>query len=107
MKLSGNYSGNDNKVNHALELMLNSSKFVEAEDIDMDYITENINKFIYKADDCNIKDITLASIDNIDCTVQINYKYLKKINEDRADIGYNDSCVNISFICYPEMLKKS
>ena len=107
MNLVKDYRYNDDKVNRVLELMLDNSKFVKAEHIDMVYITKNIDKFAYYADKYYIKDVTLGSIDNINSIIQINYKYLEKINENRADVDYNDNCVNISFIDYPEVLKKS
>lgn len=107
MKLSNGYSYNDDKVNHCLELMLDNSKLVEIEHIDMKFITENIAKFVYNGDKYIFKDITIKYIDNIDCVICVGYKYIEKINEDRGDVSYMDTYVNISFIDNPKVLKKS
>ena len=107
MNLSEGYSYNDYKINHALEIMLNSDNIVKLEDIDMDYIVEHVSDFIYKAEEYNIKDITINSINNINGTIEIRYKYLAKMNEDRGDMDYSETYVNISFIDNPKMLKKS
>lgn len=106
-KLGGDYSYNDDKVNHCLELLLGASQLVNPGDVDMDYIKKNINKYIYKPENYIIKDIELKSIDNIEGIVYVNYTFKEKINEYRDDIDFNYNTINISFIDYPEVLKKS
>jgi len=99
------YDG-DKKIQHILDLMLDSTQFIEAEHINMDYIKNNLNLLMWKADEYNIKDIELVGVDNVDCVVIVAYKYIENINQDRGDISYTDSKANISFIDYPDILKK-
>ena len=106
-KLNGEYSYNDDKVSRCLEILLGASQLVNPYDVDMDYIKKNINKYIYKPENYIIKDIELESIYNIDGVVCIGYKSKEKINEDRNDIEFEHRIVNISFIDYPQVLKKS
>ena len=59
----------------------------------------------YKHEEYNISDIKIADVDNIDCNVKISFKYLKKINEDRDDVTYTDTAVNINYLDNPNILK--
>lgn len=106
-KLSDNYSYNDSKVNHVLELLINPKVMIEKEHINMDYINKNFTKWLYRPDDIIIKDIAFKSIDNIEGLVYISYSYKAKLNEYRDDIDFNNNTISISFIDYPEVLKKS
>lgn len=101
--LANQYDG-DKKIQHILDLMLDSEQFIEAEHINIDYIKNNLNLLMWKADEYNIKDIELVGVDNVDCVVIIAYKYLEKINEDRDDVSYTNSKANISFIDYPDII---
>ena len=108
IKMLLNYIGNqydgDKKIQHILDLMLDSEQFIEAEHINIDYIKNNLNLLMWKADEYNIKDIELVGVDNVDCVVIVAYKYLEKINEDRDDVTYTDSKANISFVDYPDII---
>lgn len=106
-ELGGNYSYNDDKVNHCLELLLDETKYISPDDVNIDYIKENFNKYLYKAEEYIIKDIELKSIDNIEGIIYINYNTKEKINEDRDDIDFNQYNLGISFIDNPQVLKKS
>ena len=101
--IANQYDG-DKKIQHILDLMLDSEQFIEAEHINIDYIKNNLNLLIWKADEYNIKDIELVGVDNVDCVVIVAYKYLEKINEDRDDVTYTDSKANISFVDYPDII---
>ena len=101
--LANQYDG-DKKIQHILDLMLDSEQFIEAEHINIDYIKNNLNLLMWKADEYNIKDIELVGVDNVDCVVIVAYKYLEKINEDRDDVTYTDSKANISFVDYPDII---
>ena len=101
--IANQYDG-DKKIQHILDLMLDSEQFIEAEHINIDYIKNNLNLLMWKADEYNIKDIELVGVDNVDCVVIVAYKYLEKINEDRDDVTYTDSKANISFIDYPDII---
>lgn len=97
------YSYNDYKINRALELMLDTSKFIENEHVDMDYITQNIAEFIYKGEKYEYKDIYINRINNIEGTIEIRYKYKDKDKEE----DYTESYFNVNFIENPQVLKKS
>ena len=101
--IANQYDG-DKKIQHILDLMLDSEQFIEAEHINIDYIKNNLNLLMWKADEYNIKDIELVGVDNVDCVVIVAYKYLEKINEDRDDVTYTDSKANISFVDYPDII---
>lgn len=101
--IANQYDG-DKKIQHILDLMLDNEQFIEAEHINIDYIKNNLNLLMWKADEYNIKDIELVGVDNVDCVVIVAYKYLEKINEDRDDVTYTDSKANISFVDYPDII---
>lgn len=104
--ISLSYDYNNNKAAHILEMLCDSKSIVSVKDINLDYICKNLNLVIYNHDKYNIKNIKVAGVDNIDCIVKIEYEYLEKVNEDRGDVSYTNSCVNISFIDNPDILKK-
>lgn len=106
-KLNDGYLGNDNKINHCLELLLGEVTPVGPDNLNMDYIKEHFDKYVYKADEYIIKDIELNVIDNIEGIIHINYKCKAKINEYRDDIDFHDYDICISFIDNPEVLKNS
>ena len=105
VNLGGYYSYNDDKVNHCLELLLGGTKYVNPDEVNMDYIKKNFNKYVYNADKYIIKDIDIKNIDNIEGVIRVDYKSKEKINKDRDDIVFNQYSVNISFIDNPEVLK--
>ena len=51
------------------------------------------------------EDIKATSVDNIDCTIRIEFAYLEKINEDKDDVSYAKSYQDVSFIDNPLILK--
>ncbi len=103
--LGGNYSYNDDKVNHCLELLLNKTRLIIPNNVNIGYIEKNLNKYIYNADKYIIKDIKIKSIDNIEGIIYLDYICKEKINEDKNDVGFSQYNVNISFIDNPEVLK--
>lgn len=104
-KLGGCYSYNDDKVNHCLELLLDGKKAIGPHNVNMNYIKDNFNKYIYKADEYIIKDIELKSIDNLEGIIYINYKHKAKINEFNDKVDFDQAIVSISFIDDCQMLK--
>ena len=104
--ISLNYDYNDNKAGHMLEMLCDSKAIISDKDINLDYINKNLNLVMYNHDKYNIKNIKVVNVDNIDCIVKIEYEYLEKVNEDRGDVSYTNSYVNISFIDNPDILKK-
>lgn len=104
--ISLNYDYNNNKAGHILEMLCDSKAIIKITDVNVDYISNNINLFMYESEKYNTKNIKVESVDNIDCVVNITYDYIEKINEDRDDISYQSSYTNINFIDNPDILKK-
>ena len=103
--IGNNYDYNDNKVGHVVDILVDKNAFVTPEKVNIKWLENNTKHFLYKADEYNIKNISVDSIDNIDCTVRVNFEYLEKINEDRGDVSYSKGHADISFIDYPGILK--
>ena len=104
--ISLNYDYNDNKAGHILEMLVDSKSIISTKDVNVDYINENLNLVKYNNDKYNIKNIKATNVDNINCTVRIEYDYLEKVNEDRGDVSYTNTYIDISFIDNPDILKK-
>ena len=101
------YDYNNNKQNRILEMLVDDTAIVQPEDVDINFIKDNISEFVYKSEEYIIKNITLKDIDNISCDVIIKYDYIEKINEDREDITYSTTNLNINYLDNPKVLKKS
>lgn len=101
------YDYNNQKQNRILEMLVDESSVIQPEDININYIKDNISKFVYKSEEYIIKNITIKDIDNISCNVIVKYDYIEKINEDRDDISYSTTNIQINYIDNPEVLKKS
>ena len=104
--ISLSYDYNDNKAGHILEMLCDSKAIVKVTDVNVDYINKHLNLIMYNNENYNIKDIEVTGVDNIECYVKVNYKYLEKINEDRDDVSYQSTCTTINFIDNPDVLKK-
>ena len=104
--ISLSYDYNDNKAGRILEMLVDPKAVISAKDINLDYINEHLNLLMYNRDKYNIKNIKVAGVDNIDGRVKFEYEYLEKVNEDRGDVSYTNSYVNISFIDNPDILIK-
>ena len=100
-------SYNDDKVNNILAMLVDKSMIKTKEDINFDYIKEHFDKWLWRSEDYNIRNVKFYSVDNIDCIVSIRYEYIEKLNEDNENISWKESTINISWIDYPEVLKKS
>lgn len=103
--ISNNYDYNDAKVGHIVEMLVDPKAVVTKDKVNLKWVENHQDRLMYQIDKYNIKNISVDSVDNIDCTVRINFEYLEKINEDRADVSYTKSHSNISFNDYPEILK--
>jgi len=104
--LNDNYDYDDYKKNHFLEMLTDINTVVKVNDVDIDYIVKNINKFVYNGDKYSYRNIKVKSIDNIDCTIKVSYEYIENINKDKDGAKYSSSDFNINFYDY-EVLKKS
>ena len=100
-----NYDYNDQKVGHIVDMLVDKNATVTPEKVNLKWVENHLDRLMYQHEKYNIKDISVDSVDNIDCTVHINFKYLEKVNEDRGDVSYTSSYSDISFNDYPEILK--
>lgn len=103
--IGNNYDYNDNKVGHIVDMLVDKNAFITPDKVNIKWVENNLDRLMYSHEKYNIKNITVDSIDNIDCTVRINFKYLEKVNEDRGDVSYTNSNSDINFIDYPQILK--
>lgn len=100
-----NYDYNDQKVGHIVDMLVDKNAIITPGHINLEWIGNHLDRLMYQSEKYNIRNIDIDSIDNIDCTVRINFKYLDKVYEDRGDISYTSSHSDISFVDYPEILK--
>lgn len=103
--IGNNYDYNDNKVGHIVDILVDKTAFVTPDKVNIKWVENHLDRLMYKHENYNIKNISVYSVDNIACTVRINFEYLEKINEDREDVSYTNSNTEISFIDYPQILK--
>ena len=100
-----NYDYNDAKAGHVIEILVDKNTFITPDKINLKWIEAHPERLMYQIDKYNIKNISVESVDNIDCTVRVKFEYLEKINEDRYDVSYTSSHTDINFNDYPEILK--
>ena len=100
-----NYDYNDNKVGHIVDMLVDKNAVITPDKVNLKWVENNPDRLRYQHEKYNIKNISVDSVDNIDCTIRINFEYLEKINEDRGDVSYINSYSDISFIDYPQILK--
>lgn len=100
-----NYDYNDQKVGHIVDMLVDKNAVVTPEKVNLKWVENHLDRLRYQHEKFNIKNISVDSIDNIDCTVRINFEYLEKVNEDRGDVSYISSYSDISFNDYPQILK--
>ena len=103
--IGNNYDYNDSKVGHIVDMLVDKNAVITPEKVNLKWIENHLDRLMYQHEKYNIKDISIDSVDNIDCTVRINFKYLEKVNEDRGDVSYTSSHSDVSFNDYPEILK--
>lgn len=103
--ISNNYDYNDNKVGHVVDILVDKNAFVTPDKVNLKWIENHQDRLMYQIDKYNIRNISVDSVDNIDCTVRVKFEYLEKINEDRDDVSYTKSHSDINFNDFPEILK--
>ena len=96
----------DKCLMHILEMCCDPTSAILLKDVNFEYIKDNIGLFVYKSDKQSIKYVGVVSVDNLECCINVEYKYLEKINENRADMDYHIGLTNIDFLAHPEVLKK-
>lgn len=100
-----NYDYNDEKVGHIVDMLVDKNAFITPDKVNLKWIENNPERIMYTHEKYNIRNISVDSVDNIDCTVRIKFEYLEKINEDRDDVSYTTSYSDIDFNNYPQILK--
>ena len=100
-----NYDYNDQKVGHIVDMLVDKNATVTPDKVNLEWVENHLDRLMYQHEKYNIKNISVDSVDNIDCTVRINFQYLEKVNEDREDVSYTTSHSDVSFNDYPEILK--
>ena len=100
-----NYDYNDQKVGHIVDMLVDKNAVITPDKVNLKWVENHLDHLMYQHEKYNIKNISVDSVDNIDCTVRINFEYLEKVNEDRGDVSYTSSHSDVSFNDYPEILK--
>ena len=103
--IGSNYDYNDQKVGHIVDMLVDKNAVITPDKVNLKWVETHLDRLMYQQDKYNIRNISVDFIDNIDCTVRINFEYLEKVNEDRGDVSYTSSHSDISFNDYPEILK--
>lgn len=103
--VDNNYDYNNNKAGHIIEMLVDKNAIITTDKVNLKWVENHQDMLIYQIDKYNIRNISVDSVDNIDCTVRINFEYIEKVNEDREDVSYSSSYSKINFIDYPEILK--
>ena len=103
--IGNNYDYNDSKVGHIVDMLVDKNAVITPDKVNLKWVENHQDRLMYQIDKYNIRNISVDSVDNIDCTVRINFEYLEKVNEDRGDVSYTSSHSDISFNDYPEILK--
>lgn len=103
--VDNNYDYNNNKAGHIIDMLIDKNAVITTEKVNLKWVENHQDMLIYQIDKYNIRNISVDSVDNIDCTVRINFEYIEKVNEDREDVSYTSSYSKINFNDYPEILK--
>lgn len=78
-------SYNDNRVNHILEMLLNDSSIIKVEDISLYNVQANFDKFLYHYEEYNIIQSNIKSVNNIEGTVEVEFRHKITNKETNAD----------------------
>lgn len=103
--VGNNYDYTNEKAGHIIGMLIGTEKPVTLDRFNKDYIENNLKCLLWNYDKYNIKDIKAISVDNIDCTIRIEFAYLEKTNEDKDNVSYANSYRDVSFIDNPGILK--
>ena len=103
--IGNNYDYSDSKAGHIVDMLVDKNAVITTEKVNLKWVENHQDMLIYQIDKYNIRNISVDSVDNIDCTVRINFEYIEKVNEDREDVSYTSSYSKINFNDYPEILK--
>lgn len=103
--VGNNYDYNDNKAGHIIDMLIDKNAVITPDKINLKWVENHQDMLMYQIDKYNIRNISVDSVDNIDCIVRIKFEYIEKVNEDKEDISYTSYRSDISFNDYPEILK--
>ena len=103
--VDNDYDYNHNKAGHIIDMLIDKNAVITTEKVNLKWVENDQDKLIYQIDKYNIRNISVDSVDNIDCTVRINFQYIENVNKDREDVSYTSCHSDISFNDYPEILK--
>ena len=103
--IGNNYDYNDSKVGHIVDILVDKSTVITPDKVNLKWVEEHKDMLIYEPDKYNIRNISIDSVDNIDCSIRIKFEYIEKVNEDKEDVSYISSKSDINFNYYPEILK--
>ena len=100
-----NYDYNDQKVGHIVDMLVDKNAIITPEKVNLKWVEKHKDMLMYEPDKYNIRNISIDSVDNIDCSIRIKFEYIEKVNEDKEDVSYISSKSDINFNYYPEILK--
>ena len=103
--IGNNYDYNDSKAGHIVDMLVDKNAVITPDKVNLKWIEEHPEHLLYKNDKYYIKNISIDSIDNIECTVRVKFEYIEKIDKDNDNITYTPYRSDISFNDYPEILK--
>lgn len=103
--ISERYDYNDNKAGHVIGMLMDSNEVVTVDKFNKEYVEKNLKSLMYNCEKYNITNIRATSVDNIECTIHVEFDYIEKVNEDRGDVTPTCSYFDISFVDIPEILK--
>ena len=103
--IGNNYDYNDSKVGHIVDMLVDKNAIITPEKVNLKWIEEHPKHLLYNNDKYDIKNISIDSIDNIECTVRVKFEYIEKTDKDNDNISYTTYRSDISFNDYPEILK--
>ena len=103
--IGNNYDYNDSKVGHIVDMLVDKNAVITPDKVNLKWIEENPEHLLYNNDKYDIKNISIDSIDNIECTVRVKFEYIEKTDKDNDNISYTPYRSDISFNDYPEILK--
>ena len=100
-----NYDYNDQKVGHIADMLVDKNAIITPDKVNLKWVEKHKDMLMYEPNKYNIRNISIDSVDNIDCSVHIKFEYIEKVNEDKEDVSYISSKSDINFNYYPEILK--
>ena len=77
--VNNNYDYNDSKVSHIIDMLVDKNAVVTPDKVNLKWVEEHKDMLMYEPDKYNIRNISIDSVDNIDCTVRINFEYIEKM----------------------------